>query len=183
MYIYIYIYIYICVYIYICDNAAAPAAHAAAVPGAVEQPADCPPLRILYGEVFKWNPSGNEVYYIACSCPVILMNSCSKVHCQKDSDLNPFSCKVSCPFEFRGDDMRGWVTAAGCRRGVSERYRERSRKGEREREKGEREEGWRCLVSSDVLFDLNGRFGLESFSRFDRRYCSEALHDVNRRSC
>ena len=37
------------------------------------------------------NFSGNEVYYTAFSLPVILKNSCSKLHCQKGFDLVPFS--------------------------------------------------------------------------------------------
>jgi hypothetical protein len=37
------------------------------------------------------NLSRNEVYYTARSSPVILKNSCSRLHCQRDFGLIPFS--------------------------------------------------------------------------------------------
>jgi len=41
------------------------------------------------------NLSGNEVYTTACSFLVIMKNLCSKLHCQKAFNLNPFSYKIA----------------------------------------------------------------------------------------
>ena len=40
------------------------------------------------------NISINEVYDAACSLLVTIKNSCSRLHCQKGSNLIPFSCKI-----------------------------------------------------------------------------------------
>ena len=37
---------------------------------------------------------GSEVDYTACSSPVILKNSCSKLHCQKVLNQKPFAYKI-----------------------------------------------------------------------------------------
>ena len=42
---------------------------------------------------FKLKLPCDKVYYTACSSPVMLKNSCSKLHCQKGFDLIAFSYK------------------------------------------------------------------------------------------
>ena len=47
----------------------------------------------LCEEGIKLNLSGNEVYYTACSLPVIVENSCSKLHYETVFNSNPSSYK------------------------------------------------------------------------------------------
>jgi hypothetical protein len=44
-------------------------------------------IAILNEKGIRLNLSGNEVYYAACSLPVVLKNSCSELHCQKVFNL------------------------------------------------------------------------------------------------
>ena len=50
--------------------------------------------RISYEKGIELKPSGNEVYYAACSLLVIFKNLCSKLHCQTGFNLIPFSSKL-----------------------------------------------------------------------------------------
>jgi hypothetical protein len=49
---------------------------------------------LLYEKGIQSKLSGNEVYYTACSLPMILTNSCSKLHRKKGFNLVPFSYEL-----------------------------------------------------------------------------------------